>query len=237
MTEDHTFQLIENGLAKVVETIGSNGGHSEQSKVGHDRGTIGGKADALKEAVVENTSDHAGVDGLLDGAIASTGINDIHGSNAKEGGGLGNVLQEGNASDSGGNGAKDGEGGGEGSDELGGGIVNVDSSVGIIVAQGIARDDGSDNGVAERIGRADHASGGPVGDGTGGDIGLGKLIAIGGKSRLGDGGYLSHSGQSPDVEAPGGDRKGSAQSAKCLRRLLTRNENVLTSCVMEGREK
>lgn len=188
MTEDHTFQLIENSLAKVVETIGSNGGHSEQSKVGHDRGTIGGKADALKETVVENASDHAGVDGLLDGAIASTGIDDIHGSNAKEGGGLGNVLQEGNASDSGGNGAKDGEGGGEGSDELGGGIVNVDSSVGIIVAQGIARDDGSDNGVAERIGRADHASGGPVGDGTGGDIGLGKLIAIGGKSRLGDGG-------------------------------------------------
>ena len=177
-TTSRTFQLIENSLAKIVETASSDAGHGEEAKVGHDRGTIEGKGDALDEAIVENASDNARVDGLLDGAIASTGIDDVHGSNAEKSGSLGNVLKEGNATDGGRDGTKDGEGGGEGGDELRGRIVDVDSSIGILVAHGVARNDGGEDGVTERVGRANHAGGGPVGDGTGRDIGLGELIAI-----------------------------------------------------------
>ena len=183
-----TFQLIENSLAKVVKTVGGDRGHGKEAKVRHDGSTIEGKGDALDEAIVENTSDNARVDGLLDSAIASTGVDNVHGGNTEKGGGLRNVLQEGNASDGGRDGTKDGEGGGEGGDELRGRIVDVDSSIGILVAHGVAGNDGSNDGVTERIGRANHASSGPVGDGTGGDVGLGELIAIGRKSGLGDGG-------------------------------------------------
>ena len=86
--------------------------------------------------------------------------------------------------------------------------MDSDGTISSATANGVARKDSSKDGITKRIGRSNQTSSGPVGDSSRSNIGLRKLIAIRGESRLGDGGELGKSSDSPNVEAPRRDRKG-----------------------------
>ena len=74
--------LIEDSLAKVVKTIGSNHSQGKKGNIGHDRSARERESDALDDTVVEKTGEDTTIDGLLDGSVSGAAIDNVHSGNA-----------------------------------------------------------------------------------------------------------------------------------------------------------
>ena len=204
----HIPLQIRSGSTGIVHGLIRHEQQEGRGDIGQDGIEIQGQVNASLDGVQGHAGEDDTVDNLLEGAIAGAVGDAMHGHDGEEGADVGNeAANNGDAGDESSQERHDAQGsrrGQEGRGQLDRGRVEagLGSARGAdVVAHGVSRDEGGQDGALEGSIGADHASDEEVGGGHGGDIALRQLVLVG-EGRADDGGKLQEDAEGPDVVAP-----------------------------------